>query len=399
MERPNNYHISNHPDSKSSCNNVYCCSKRAKQELPQSHKKTYFTFFFRSVLTLHLIFASILISFYPMKQAHAGLFFDLIDYLVGGVSAEDNSASEVTAISLPLLGSSPSLLYEHTAKDGLDDTNIMTTTQDNAIIASRNPLGTLSSDKDQIFLYTIQQGDTLSGVAASFGVTVNTILWANNIRDPKSIKVGDELVILPVTGIQYKVKKGDTLDSIVKQFKPKDEDITHEDFLTEIISFNGLAIGEILETGSVIIIPEGEFTSPVQQQKPGSKPISNSTSFVQYPEYRGYYLRPIIGGRRSRGIHGYNGVDLANICGFPVLASASGSVIVARTSGWNGGYGKYIVIAHPNGTQTLYAHMQILSVSVGQSVVQGFKIGQIGSTGNSTGCHVHFEIRGAKNPF
>jgi murein DD-endopeptidase MepM/ murein hydrolase activator NlpD len=94
-----------------------------------------------------------------------------------------------------------------------------------------------------------------------------------------------------------------------------------------------------------------------------------------------------------------NGIDLANSCGLPVAASAHGKVLIARTSGWNGGYGKYVVLAHSNGTQTLYAHLASIVVTPGQEIPRGVPIGSIGSTGNSTGCHVHFEIRGAKNPF
>ena len=117
------------------------------------------------------------------------------------------------------------------------------------------------------------------------------------------------------------------------------------------------------------------------------------------PEFVGYYLRPIIGGRKTQGIHGYNGVDLAISCGQPVLATAPGQVIISKSTGWNTGYGKYTAISHPNNTQSLYAHMSKVFVEVGQAVTQGDAIGLIGSTGRSTGCHVHFEIRGARNPF
>jgi len=86
-------------------------------------------------------------------------------------------------------------------------------------------------------------------------------------------------------------------------------------------------------------------------------------------------------------------------CGLPVLASADGIVIASRSSGWNGGYGQYVVVSHGNGTQSLYAHLNAIFTTVGQHVSQGVQIGTIGSTGNSTGCHVHFEIRGARNPF
>ena len=81
------------------------------------------------------------------------------------------------------------------------------------------------------------------------------------------------------------------------------------------------------------------------------------------------------------------------------LAAASGEVIIARGSGWNGGYGQMVVISHPNGTQTLYGHMSAISVNAGDLVSAGQKIGEVGNTGNSTGPHLHLEVRGAKNPF
>ena len=90
---------------------------------------------------------------------------------------------------------------------------------------------------------------------------------------------------------------------------------------------------------------------------------------------------------------------MASYLGAPIRASASGDVIVARSSGWNGGYGKYIVISHPNGTQTVYGHMNAVAVQAGWHVAKGQVIGELGNTGNSTGPHIHFEIRGARNPF
>jgi murein DD-endopeptidase MepM/ murein hydrolase activator NlpD len=98
-------------------------------------------------------------------------------------------------------------------------------------------------------------------------------------------------------------------------------------------------------------------------------------------------------------MHGQNATDLANKLGSPVLASAEGVVRVAKSGSYNFGYGNYIIISHPNGTETLYAHNQTLLVSPGQTVSKGQQIATIGSTGNSTGPHVHFEIRGAYNPF
>src|SRR5690606_1590516 len=100
----------------------------------------------------------------------------------------------------------------------------------------------------------------------------------------------------------------------------------------------------------------------------------------------------------TQGLHGYNGIDLGAPVGTGVYASAGGSVILAKSSGWNGGYGNYIIISHDNGTQTLYSHLSSVNVSLGQRVSQGDLIGAVGSTGKSTGPHLHFEVRGASNP-
>ena len=226
----------------------------------------------------------------------------------------------------------------------------------------------------------------MSSIAKSFGISVNTILWANGISNPRALKTGDQLIILPVSGVKHVVKKGDTVVSIAKKYRAGIDDI---------LQYNGLSAGEGLDQNSVIIIPNGELqdASPITASSVKSGYLSN------LPAHNGFYLRPIAGGRKSRGIHGYNGVDLASSCGLPVFASADGQVLIARSSGWNGGYGRYLAVSHSNNTQTLYAHLKEIMVSPGETVRQGAIIGLIGSSGNSTGCHVHFEVRGAKNPF
>lgn len=328
-------------------------------------------------------------SFAVPTYAHAGFFSNFIKFFSSDAGAESQPEEQVSAISLSLLsakaappefrGENESLLYM---------------TQDSSLVSPQNPLGTLSSNsnRDRIILYRVQDGDTPSSIAKSFDISLNTLLWANNLRSPNLIRVGDELVILPVSGIKYEVKKGDTIDSIAKKFRG-DRD--------EILEFNGLGIDDSLMVGAEIIIPDGEAPAPIS-----SSPIVRNVSSL--PEYAGYYLRPILGGRNSRatrsnphGIHGNNGVDLANTCGSPVLASAPGQVIVAKVYNYNVkfGYGNYVVINHPNSTQTLYGHLSKVLVSSGQAVDRGNAIGLVGSSGNSTGCHVHFEIRGARNPF
>lgn len=230
----------------------------------------------------------------------------------------------------------------------------------------------------------MRDGDTIGGIAKMFGVSANTIAWANDISR-SIIRPGQTLVILPISGVQHTVIKNDTLASIAKRYKAD---------LGEIAQYNGLTADAKLAVGDVILVPDGELAPIV--------PLVSATSSLRGaggPNYDGYYLRPLIGGRKTQGLHGYNGVDLASYLGAPILAAASGDVIIARDSGWNGGYGIYIVIAHDNGTQTLYAHNSANAVEAGQRVVRGQIIGYVGSTGRSTGSHLHFEVRGAKNPF
>ena len=238
------------------------------------------------------------------------------------------------------------------------------------------------SGTGQISVYVVRKGDTLGEIAEMFGVSTNTIVWANNIK-ASSIKEGQELVILPISGVRHVVKSGDTVKSLATKYKA--------DF-DEILSYNGLAADAKIKPGDIVVIPDGVISATQTS-------LAKTSGSQTYPVYSGFYLRPIVGGRKTQGIHGNNGVDLAAPTGTPILASADGKVIVSRAGGYNGGYGTYVVISHANGTQTLYAHMSKDNVSVGQSVEQGQVIGAVGSTGKSTGPHVHFEVRGAKNPF
>jgi murein DD-endopeptidase MepM/ murein hydrolase activator NlpD len=173
--------------------------------------------------------------------------------------------------------------------------------------------------------------------------------------------------------------------------------------LEEVAEFNELAVSATLSVGDEIIVPDAELAAPVAPKRVASNIEKNPTAKLHDaggPSYPGYYIRPIKTGTRTQGLHGYNAVDLAAAIGTSIYASAKGVVIVSSSNGsWNHGYGNYAVIAHPNGTQTLYAHMSQNLVSVGEQVSQGDIIGKIGLTGKTTGPHIHFEIRGAKNPF
>ncbi len=254
-----------------------------------------------------------------------------------------------------------------------------------SIRASNEPERVIPST-DEISVYIVREGDTVQSIAKMFNVSPNTIIWANDLRR-KSIKQGDTLVILPIDGIRHTVKKGDTLKSIARLYKAD---------VADIELFNGLIEDSILAIGDTLIVPEGEIIEPIEKKAPAKASPSKAKSAV----FTGYYIRPLLGGIRTQGIHGKNAVDIAAAIGTPVRASAQGTVILAKVGSWNGGYGNYIVLQHPNGTQTLYGHLSAVYVSPGQSVEQGATIGAVGNSGRSSGPHLHFEIRnGPRNPF
>ena len=279
---------------------------------------------------------------------------------------------------------SPALNLDPNPAKGGGDTPIV----GSALLADAGPIGTIADitdapASDQISLYVVREGDTLAEIAQMFGVSVNTILWANDL--PRGAKIREEqtLVILPVSGVRHTVIKGDTIKSIAKRYEAS---------AAEIASFNGVDESHPLAIGQIVIVPDGEIApAPLRAGKPviagGGRTVG------------GFFSAPLTRYRKTQGLHGYNGVDLATPAGTPILAAAPGVVIVSKSGGWSGGYGNYVVIKHENGTQTLYSHNQSNAVAQGQKIERGQVIGYVGSTGRSTGTHLHFEVRGAKNPF
>lgn len=287
-------------------------------------------------------------------------------------------------------------LFKPTVIDDVvaDDFDEVLTKDQDSLQAVSGPLRVSTEDvdfpsTDTISVYEVKKGDTIQAVAKLFNVSVNTIMWANNLTS-KTISKGDTLIILPVTGIKHLVKKGDSITSIAKKYKADEQDIA---------SYNGIGIDSKLAENDTIIVPDGEIEIIPTKPKKSSGTKTKILNTYTYSAPSGFYVRPIVGGRRSQGIHGHNGVDLAASIGTPVLASASGRVIVAKLGGYNGGYGNMIIISHSNGTQTVYGHLNAINVTQGQAVNQGQQIGEVGNTGKSSGPHLHFEVRGAKNPF
>ncbi|PCI29812.1 hypothetical protein COB52_02175 [Candidatus Kaiserbacteria bacterium] len=338
-----------------------------------------------------------LVSFIFPAGVHAGFFTGVFASLSSNTVAY-TTVEQITYNSqnIPLPQAAKNI-DPNPSKGGGD----ITIVNDSALLPSSGPVGSSADVEEgvssrnggQISIYIVRPGDTLGDIAEMFDVSINTIRWGNDISRSQSIQPGQELVILPVTGIKYTVKSGGTLRDIIEK---------HGGDLTEAVAYNGYAADELLDAGVEVIIPDGELAAPKAAVSVAKSRYSRGSTTVRgtnVPSYSGYYIRPVSGGTKTQGIHGYNAVDIAAPSGTSILAAAAGKVIISKNSGWNGGYGKYIVIEHSNGTQTLYSHNSRNIVFSGQSLVRGQVIGYVGTTGRSTGSHVHFEIRGAKNPF
>jgi len=289
---------------------------------------------------------------------------------------------------------SSSLLAEEGAflepvKNILKDSPEMAFVQSNSLLGITPPstinsktlgtvLGTQESNygRRAVVEYTVQQGDSLSSIASKFDISLNTLLWANDLTSRSVIKPGQKLIILPVSGVFYIVQKGDTLSEIAEIYEAN---------VDEIVSFNELASEGDIYIGDALIVPGGE--KPATIQHIALTPVAES-----------YFIYPAEG-KITQGAHGISGtaVDIANQCGKPVVAAASGTIQRAGNI-WIGG--NRVTILHPNGVVSYYGHLSTIMVSPGQTVSAGDIIGYIGNTGytlGATGCHVHFEIRGASN--
>lgn len=223
--------------------------------------------------------------------------------------------------------------------------------------------------------YTVHSGDTISSICLRYGLSnVGTLISVNNIKNVRALAAGQNLKIPNYDGIVYTVRSGDTLEGLSVRYN-----VTVENLL----DVNDMPSDTVMP-GNVLFIPGGKLDNETLQNALGNSFICPLSAAYRISSYFGTRADPFTGVTSS-----HTGIDLAVAKGTPIRASKGGTVI---TAGWSNTYGNYVIISHSGGYQTLYAHMTKYTVKKGQTVNQGELIGYVGSTGYSTGPHLHFSV-------
>ena len=258
--------------------------------------------------------------------------------------------------------------------------------QDVGVISSAITPVTVISEKprDKAVEYEVKSGDTISSIAQVYGVSEETIFWENDLKKTSQIEEGDNLRILPVSGVAHTVVAGDTIYSIAKKYQANAQAIL--DF-----PFNDVSDDFQVATGEVLIVPDG---APPAAPKPApTQYLASEKQNISISDLGSAQFAWPASGDLSQYFSWYHpAIDISNLGGGPIRASDSGTVTVA---GWpdSSGYGNRVLVDHGNGYSTLYAHMSAIYVKAGQTVSKGSVIGAMGSTGRSSGVHLHLEIR------
>ncbi len=241
----------------------------------------------------------------------------------------------------------------------------------------------------EIIKHVVSEGETVSSIGARYGLQADTILWENNLDAKAKLKPGQELRILPIDGVRHKVIRGETIYSIGKKYGLEEAQVQ------AIVDypFNEFLNDETFElaAGQYLMVPEGVMPEPLKPAVPRANLASKLTPDAGSVSATGRFIWPA-SGTVTQGYRFYHkAFDIANRGAGPILAADSGLVIAA---GWDtSGYGNRVMIDHGNGFITLYGHMSVLQVQQGQRLNRGDVVGQMGSTGRSTGTHLHFEVR------
>jgi murein DD-endopeptidase MepM/ murein hydrolase activator NlpD len=305
------------------------------------------------------------------RIAVAGSFFDVDPEIVYGSPSRPVPVDDLTRLPLDEIGD----LADPAVVEGpfLEDGTLLKPIAVDTTVADASEL---------IRTYKVRSGDTLTGIANRFGVSMMTVWWANKLKT-KDLKVGQELVIPPVNGLVVTVDVGDTLESLAKKHKVKEGRILAANELTD----------PNLVVGQVLLMP-GAKGAPIPTPKPTPKPTPRprATTVRAPAQYSGgRFAWPVAGGYISQYYrYGHYAIDIAADYGTRVRAAAGGKVIFA---GWKSNGGGYQVwIAHGSNLYTTYNHMSAITVGNGQSVSRGQQVGRIGTSGYATGPHLHFEV-------
>ena len=248
-------------------------------------------------------------------------------------------------------------------------------------------LKTAAIKRKEIVSYIVESGDTISTIAQKFGITVNTVLWENSLSSYSVIRPGDDLDILPESGLTHKIRSGDTLGAIARA-----NDVEVED----ILEANNMSLNSKLSIGQKLLIPGGSkivrvaTVAKTTKSYTGIEAIKNIVKPAPQKTVANKMAWPTVGNRITQYYSWrHKGLDIANKTGTPLFAADTGTIEFVA---WSNGYGYNIIIDHGGGKKTRYAHMSKFYVSKGDNVTKGEAIGEMGSTGWSTGPHIHFEV-------
>lgn len=374
----------------------------------------------------------------PIK-AHAG-FLSFMGDLLG----TQTSAAEVTPVESNTKNSQTMTLLEPSITPELKNTisqDSVAIIKDQVLESTNGPLGTEAdlgyeayTSTSKLGVHIVKAGETLASIAKKEKVSTYAIVYANSdIKRSDLTKVGTALTIIPLDGSAYTVKRGETASSIAQKYGLSVNDILEYNVLSkasdidagETICLVGTSKAEIEKANRLAIekdkIAKQAKIKPTEESSPEKTPVvvsapvespvvqavvpvvNKTEDVAQGPSgaiAKGFiWPFPAGVGRVTQRLHGPNGVDLGAPKGTPIYAVADGTILIADGNGWNGGYGYYVVENFNDGTQGMYAHMSKVVADAGSPVKQGDLIGYVGSTGRSTGPHLHFERRGDENPF
>lgn len=270
----------------------------------------------------------------------------------------------------------PGFLYNNVGVNTAGLREVLVEDEDGNLIKKIQP-----HKREKTIKYVVKSGDSITKVAHKFGLKVSTILWANNLTVKESVHVGQRLKIPPTDGVYYKIQAGDTLNEIAE---------VHNTKADNIFTINDLKSASNLEIGKSLFIPGAQ-----KKFIPQKTVVSRTPNSYGNINSLGFSLRRPTKGVLTQAFHRHHyALDIANKLKTPIYASADGIVTKAAT-GWNYGFGNYVVIDHGNGVETLYAHNFKLMVKAGDVVKKGEIVALMGNTGNvwgPTGIHLHFEL-------